>query len=112
MGYWVGYNRRDTRKTYLLGKKTHSYKIRSFFSGRFYGKYVVDEDEYRKKKGDSLAAMEEVVEHVNKYSIQRDFFIKVLKDNMGTAKKVFDSQKESKYPLSYTRIMEVVSKQA
>ena len=59
MGYWVGYNRKDLRDLYLKGKKTHSYKVRSYFNGRFYGKYAVDEEKYRKKKEDALMSSDE-----------------------------------------------------
>jgi len=81
MGYWVGYNKKDLRKLYLLGKKTYSYKIRSRFIGRFYGKYTVDEDEYRKKKEKALWAIETTdseVEKNNKYMTQRDSIINGL----------------------------------
>ena len=57
-GYFAGYNRRDMKKLYLYGKKTYSYKVRSRFTGRFYGKYVVNEEEYRKKKADALFLIE------------------------------------------------------
>lgn len=59
MGYFVGYNRRDTRRLFLKGKKSYSYKVRSNFRGRFYGKYVIDEQAYRKKKADALFLIED-----------------------------------------------------
>jgi len=57
MGYFVGYNKKDTRETYLRGKKTHSYKVRSRFTGRFYGKFGLGKEIellYRKKKEETL----------------------------------------------------------
>jgi energy-coupling factor transporter ATP-binding protein EcfA2 len=54
LGYWVGYNKKDLRLLYILGKKTYSYKVKSRFIGRFYGKYVVNEPDYRLKKSDAL----------------------------------------------------------
>lgn len=53
-GYFVGFNKKDMKNTYLLGKKTYSYKVKSRFKGRFYGKYTVNEEAYRKKKSDAL----------------------------------------------------------
>ena len=57
MGYFVGLNKKGTRLTYLKGKKTHSYSVRSRFNGRFYGKFGLGESQdilYRKKKEESL----------------------------------------------------------
>jgi adenylate kinase family enzyme len=56
---WVGFNKKATRLMYLKGKKTHSYLQRSRFSGVFYGKYVVNEQEYRAKKQEALMLVED-----------------------------------------------------
>lgn len=53
-GYFVGYNKSDMKKVYLNGRKHYSYCWRSFFNGRFYGKYAVDEEQYKKKKEEAL----------------------------------------------------------
>lgn len=58
MGYWVGYNKKDLRTLYMRGKKTYSYRVRSNFRGRFYGKYAVNEIDYRKKKEQALFRMD------------------------------------------------------
>ena len=110
MGYWVGYNKKDTRKTYLLGKKTHSYRVRSFFTGRFYGKYIVDEQLYRDKKSRALESVEDVEEGVHKSVHQRDFFIYQLFLKHKSAKSVFDLQKDDQYSISHNRLMEIVKK--
>lgn len=77
MGYWIGFNRKAMRMVYLLGKKTHSYKVRSNFRGRFYGKYAINENLYRKKKEDALEAMDDVDgksgESLNTYKMQIGF---------------------------------------
>lgn len=73
-GYFVGYNRRDMKKTYLQGKKTYSYTVRSRFKGRFYGKYVIDEEEYRKKKEEALAKADEEEEY-NKFEVRDKIFL-------------------------------------
>ncbi len=83
MGYWVGYNKKDLRKLYLLGKKTYSYKVKSRFIGRFYGKYTVNEEQYRKKKEEALFLIE-CDESTNKkderYTTQRNLIIKGIYD--------------------------------
>jgi hypothetical protein len=60
IGYWVGYNRKNLRYLYLKGKKTYTYRIRSSFHGKFYGKYAVNEEQYRKKKEEALALMDDM----------------------------------------------------
>jgi len=59
MGYWIGFNRKDMRMLYLKGKKTHSYTVRSRFRGRFYGKYTVNDEAYRKKKEEALMELDD-----------------------------------------------------
>ena len=58
-GFFVAYNQEDMKKRYLKGKRTHTYCIRSYFTGRFVGKYVVDDALYRKKKEDALFAVDD-----------------------------------------------------
>ena len=109
---WIGYNKRDTKNTYILGKKNHSMKIKSRFNGRFFGNLPLDEAEYKAKKQEALDAEDMVEEKVNKFSIQRDYYLKLLKDHLKTAKNAYEAQKDCKYPLSYTRVMEIVAAQA
>lgn len=58
-GFFVGYNKADMKKIYLMGRKSYSYCWRSYFNGKFYGKFAVDEAQYRKKKEDALFGMDE-----------------------------------------------------
>jgi len=109
---WMGFNKKDTKRTYIMGKKNHSMRVRTRFNGRFYSKLPLDEVLYKKKKQDSLDEEDKEEEKVNKFSIQRDCYLKLLKDALGTAKQAFDAQKDIQYPLSYTRVMEIVAKQA
>lgn len=77
-GYFVGYNRKDLRNLYLFGRKNYSYKVRSHFTGRFYSKYVINEEEYRKKKADALFAIDdehETKEKDSKYLKERNLMI-------------------------------------
>ena len=74
-GYFVGYNRKDLRLLYFKGKKTYSYRVKSVFTGRFYGKYVVDEALYRKKKEESMQNMGEEDEFKSKFHYQRNLLM-------------------------------------
>lgn len=111
MGYFVGYNKKDTKMLYLKGKKTYTYKVRSRFIGRFYGKYVVDEELYRKKKEDALFLIDvdENKAKDNIYREQRDYLLCYLKKelNMGspTLEKVL---KNCKYSIGHTNIAKIL----
>jgi len=54
-GYYKIYNKQNKKILYLLGKQMYSYS-KPFMkkSYRFYGKYPLDEEEYRKKKLEAL----------------------------------------------------------
>ena len=110
MGYWVGYNKKDTRKLYLLGKKTHSYKVRSFFNGRFYGKTVVDEAAYRAKKEKCLEEADVVDTGDNKYAYQRNYLIQYLRDEGKTGADIVRILEGCRYPLKSTMIYEILGK--
>jgi len=77
MGYWAAYSRADMRKLYLGGKKTHSFKIRSHFTGRFYGKYAINDEDYRKKKEQALMDMDDDDGKIgeSKMTFQRKIFL-------------------------------------
>lgn len=54
-GYFLYYNNKNKKKLYLLGRKLMDYRLpRVDFRGKFYGKYVVDEEEYRRRKDYAL----------------------------------------------------------
>lgn len=89
MGYWVGYNKKDLRLLYMRGKKTYSYKVKSHFIGRFYGKYTVNEDAYRKKKQDALWLIENDENQTKtgqKYIEQRNKIIKMIYNEFKVSK--------------------------
>jgi hypothetical protein len=111
MGYFVGYNRKDTKLLYLKGKKTYTYRVKSRFIGRFLGKYVVDEQKYRDKKEKALFSIEKE-EKKDKDSIfkeQRDYLLyylkKELKMGSPTLEKVL---KNCKYPIGHTNIAKIL----
>ena len=111
MGYFVGYNRKDTKLLYLKGKKTYTYRVKSRFIGRFLGKYVVDEQKYREKKEKALFSIEKE-EKKDKDSIfkeQRDYLICHLKIEykMG-CEKIEKVLKNCKYPINHTYIANIL----
>ncbi len=103
MGYFIGYNRKDTRGTYILGKKTHAYKVRSKFSGRFYGKFGLGKEQeplYRKKKEETLFMVGDEEEEGTMLKITRKkekFLLKLLNEKI----------KVPKGKLSYEKIIEL-----
>ena len=113
MGYWVGYNKKDLRQLYLKGKKTYSYKVYSQFRGRFGGKYTVNEEDYRKKKGDALFklddpdAKDKMTNQQIKWYSQRDYFIKALREQGLTLQQIADKTKDMPHSLSRNQIQEI-----
>jgi len=74
---WLGFNRTNKKLLYLKGKKEMNYGYPHIYSfkGRFYGKYVVDEEAYRLKKRKTLEKTEENADIESKYKVQRDILI-------------------------------------
>ena len=114
MGYWVYYNRKDLRLLYLKGKKTHSYSVRSYYSGRFYGKYTVDEEEYRKKKSETLFMLDDEEKGTDKRSTrweeQRDYLLWMLKKNGEKRVTIANMMKGCRFKLSPTQITTILQK--
>ena len=112
MGYFVGYNRKDTKLLYLRGKKTYTYRVKSRFIGRFMGKYVIDESKYRKKKEEALFSIEKEEKVDKKTSIymeQRDYLIRYLKKEHGLGcEKIEKVLKNCKYSLGHTYISKIL----
>jgi len=102
-GYWIGFNKKDMKKTFLQGKKTYSYTVKTRFKGRFYGKYVVDEAEYRKKKEQALMEVEGE-EEVDKYEWRNKLFL-IMNEEYGISlKKISESLQKCGLELKYTAI--------
>jgi len=101
MGYWVGYNRHDLKKLYIMGKRNYAYRVKSKFKGRFHGKYTIDEEKYRKKKEETLALIDEDDRPVtHRWEIQRNFLICVLNKQGYTHKELEGLFKACKYHLT------------
>ena len=113
MGYWVGYNKKDLRQLYLKGKKTYSYKVYSMFRGRFGGKYTVNEEAYRKKKGDALFKLDEnpgkreMTNQQIKWYTQRDSLIIELRNRGLTLQQIADTTKNLEHSLSRNQIQRI-----
>lgn len=78
-GYFAGYNKRDTRKLFLNGKKTYSYNVKSRFLGRFYGKLPIDKEGYLKKKEEALFKID-VKEEVDKREDRINRLLRFIKN--------------------------------
>lgn len=116
MGYWVGLNRKDTRITYLKGKRTHTYTVRSRYNGRFYGKFALgasQEAPYRKKKGKALKEAgedEEYDERGSKWRFQRDIALFIANELGMSHEKISKRYKELGYTYSSSAVGDSVKK--
>ncbi len=115
MGFYVGFNKKYTRMTYLQGKKTHSYKIRSRFNGRFYGKFALGDSQepiYRKKKEDALDAIGDEDEDGGRgyrWKGQRNYVIFLLNKEGWGQKKIENKFKEWKDSLNHSQIQKSIT---
>jgi len=108
-GRWVYFNNRKKKLLYLKGRKLYSYKEpRSKFRGKFYDTYTVNEEEYRKKKGEALIKKSRSTK-AETYKYHRDvlFWIlhKVLKYNYI---KIVKMCKENGYKVGRTTIYDII----
>jgi hypothetical protein len=116
-GYAIGFNKKQMRQLYLKGKKTYSYNVWSSFKCRFYGKYVVDEQEYRKKKEQALFLFDEDNKEMEyttegkKYMLARDIAIHYLSMIGNTPKDISEKFSLKGYTLSEREIEKVIQGQ-
>ncbi len=79
--------------------------------GRFFNKYAINEQAYRKKKAESLVNMDEFVEKQDKKEGQRDFWIKMFKKFTKTSYKGMEKiAKEGGCSLSCTQLQRICVK--
>ncbi len=79
-GYFSCFNARKKQELYLnpIGKRNYSYShVKTGFKGRFYGKYAIDEQQYRKKKAEAFQ-LEFKKTKYEKYMEQRDKLISYI----------------------------------
>ena len=112
-GFWRVFNSHKKKYLYLRGKKELNYdiKIKPCFKGRFLDKYTIDEQAYRKKKGDALRIKDKNNEPVNKYQHQRDYLINYLNTECGESQtKIAELLTNSGTKIGRTAICSIVSK--
>jgi energy-coupling factor transporter ATP-binding protein EcfA2 len=105
-GFFVGYNKEDMKKIYLMGRKSYSYCWRSYFNGKFYGKFAIDEAAYRKKKEDALFGMDEEKEDEKSSRYQKWYNAVAIDYKNGTKTK----ELANKYACSQRWIDEIIRK--
>jgi len=90
-GYFTFFSADKKKLLYIKGKKFYQYNVKGNFYGYFKKGYVVDEDDYRHKKLQSLKRdenpKEELSNRRSKYYLQRNALIEYMYKN-GTDKKV------------------------
>jgi len=88
-GYFRLYNSRLKKYLYLTGKKDYSYKVRTRFKGRFYGKFALGDEsvekKYREMKAKALEETEKAPMTAGqvKYREQRDILIYLFRKFSG-----------------------------
>ncbi len=114
MGYFVGLNKKALRMTYLKGKKTHSYTVRSKFTGRFYGKFALGqsiEKLYRKKKQEALETSsddEEAGSYKRRWEIQRNWLLWKRKEEGATLDDLVTIMSGAKFKLSRSQLGNII----
>jgi len=106
------YNRYKKKELFLKGKKTFSYFVKSHFRGCFYGKYVIDEEEYRRKKAASLK--EGFLEtKKSKYHMQRDKILTIIYKQMGISQSELSKVlKEGGVQLTQQALSDIITQKA
>jgi len=104
-GYFGFYNYSKKLKLHISGKKFYNYKkTKPNFRGRFSNKYPLDEQEYRKKKSDSLFdGGDDVDMFTTKFKIQRDWCIGTLHQFM-SLREIAKAMADCDYPLQHPAI--------
>jgi hypothetical protein len=110
-GYFVFFNKKKKKQLYLKGKKDYSYRyVKSRFKGRFYGKYVIDEQEYRKKKAKSLKEGYKQTRQ-EKYMEQRNILLYILNKEFNLSSlRIQELCKIYQLPLKKSQIIDILSK--
>ena len=112
-GYYKVYNPKNKKRLYLSGAKLYSYKYPYVkHSYRFYGKYPLDESEYRTKKLEALKFNEdETATPGYQWKVQRDIMIIYLHYELKlTYESIELVYKDCEYPLSSRQIGEICRK--
>ena len=108
-GFYVGYNQRDLKNLYLKGKQFYNYKVRSYFNGRFWGKYTVNEEAYREKKNKAMQNTEKKQTALEqKHTKQRNLAFKMLLDLGMTYNQIQEAFDKAGVGLAHSTLVESV----
>jgi hypothetical protein len=103
-GFFAFYNYSRKLQLHIKGKKFYNYKgSRPNFKGRFSNYYPLDEQEYRKKKGDSLVEDSGEDLYTTKYKIQRNWVINELHKHI-SERDIEKCMEDCEYPLKQSSI--------
>lgn len=103
-GYWKFYNRKAMKYLYLTGKKFYEYdKSDNTSFGRFKKQYMVDEREYRIKKGLAFKKKNRFT-RAETYKEQRDIMIYALIKEMGKGQREL-SRFLAKYDIKLSHVV-------
>ena len=82
-GRFIVFNRKKKNELILKGKKDYSYRyVKSRFMGMFTGKYVVNEQDYRRIKNNALKERDRD-KREDKFKVQRDKLINLTHKELG-----------------------------
>jgi len=113
-GYWRFFNTKKKQMLYLnpIGKRYYTYfHVRTGFKGRFYSKYVIDEQEYRDKKDKSFKQGYKLPRQ-EKFKEQRDKLLYSLYVECRLSlSQLSDMCNKYKIKLNKTILSEIVKKQ-
>lgn len=112
-GFWRAIGSKDKQKLYLKGKKEYNYNIvRSKNRGRFYKGYMVDEEEYDKKKDKSFKeGFASKKDKRNKFRIHRNALLYIMNKEMKIPqKKISNLLKRHNIRLKDNTISELISR--
>jgi len=108
-GRWVYFNKKSIKLLYLFGKKLYSYKEpKSNARGRFMDGYAVNEEEYRKKKKESLMKKVRATKS-EEYKNQRDICVSILYKELGiTQTELADLLNENGWKIKQNTLSEII----
>jgi hypothetical protein len=111
-GYYKLYNELNKKLLYLNGKKFYSYSTPYLKNSyRFYGKYPISEEEYRKKKHESLTIEYAEKEEIKMPSLRFAFMVEWVRMLTGASQQHIANQlTASQLPITRERISTLIQK--
>ena len=110
-GFFTVYSRKKIKELYLLGKKFYTYdKPTANFFGRFGSKFLLNEEEYEKKKQAAINAGvggKKKEAGLKKWQVQRNIMLKDLHYEKGMTHKEISALFPTSYALSPSEICDI-----